>query len=265
MRVVHHSGEMMAFIINADDLGQSETINRTIKDYADRNLISSATILANGPCFHEVRGIVQSCPNISFGVHLNITQFEALTNLDDLKEYGIVEGGNTLKRYATWGDFRWNNRIRAAIYGEWAAQIERLLDNNIRISHIDGHHHKHLLKELFVVLKRLQMRFRIRRVRFVNTARLATKIDKAFLSNSIQHFKLKYVYRTKTPAVFSTYLNMYNLLKGGYELPRNGVVELMTHPGGTSLPYFREENELIEQSSIPKVVAGFKLISYWDL
>jgi len=256
---------MMAFIINADDLGQSQTINRAIKEYAERNLISSATILANGPCFDEVRGIVQNCPNISFGVHLNITQFKALTNLDDLKEYGIVDGDNTLKRYATWGDFRWNSRIRAAIHGEWAAQIERILDNNIRISHIDGHQHKHLLKELFVVLKRLQMKYRIRRVRVVSRGPLAAKINKAFLSNSIHYYKIKYMYRTKTPAIFSTYLDMYNLLKGGYKLPANSVIELMTHPGGTSLQFFREENELIEQSGIPNIVEGFRLVSYWDL
>ncbi|MBP7865795.1 MAG: ChbG/HpnK family deacetylase [Acidobacteria bacterium] len=255
----------MAFIINADDLGQSQTINRAIREYAERNLISSATILANGPCFDEVRSIAQNYPNISFGVHLNITQFEALTSLNDLKEYGIVDGGNTLKRFATWGNFRWNSRIRAAIHGEWAAQIERLLDNKIRISHIDGHQHKHLLKELFVVLKRLQMKYRIRRVRVVSRGPLAAKIDKAFLSNRIHYYMLKYIYRTKTPAIFSTYLDMYNLLKGGHKLPANRVIELMTHPGGTSLPYFREENELMEQSSIPKVVAGFKLISYWDL
>ncbi len=69
----------MRLIINADDLGRSPEANRAIFDLMDRGLVTSATVMANGPYVDEALSRVGHYPRGSFGVHLNLTEFRPLT------------------------------------------------------------------------------------------------------------------------------------------------------------------------------------------
>ncbi len=69
----------MRLIINADDLGRSPEANRAIFDLMDQGLVTSATVMANGPYVNEVVPRLVHYPRCSFGVHLNITEFKPLT------------------------------------------------------------------------------------------------------------------------------------------------------------------------------------------
>jgi hypothetical protein len=69
----------IAVIVNADDLGMSREVNDAIFELMSRGRISSATILANAPATRDAARRAQAFPRCSFGVHLNLTQFEPLT------------------------------------------------------------------------------------------------------------------------------------------------------------------------------------------
>jgi predicted glycoside hydrolase/deacetylase ChbG (UPF0249 family) len=82
----------MKIIINADDLGYSERENNAIFSYLDENKITSSTIIANGPGFDRaVPGILlrNKERNISFGAHLNLTEFCPIINADIFQEVGF--------------------------------------------------------------------------------------------------------------------------------------------------------------------------------
>src|SRR5262245_2766147 len=66
----------MKIIVNADDLGMSESVNDAIFDGMQRNVITSATMLANGAAVESAVGRLHQFPGYSFGVHLNLTEFE---------------------------------------------------------------------------------------------------------------------------------------------------------------------------------------------
>lgn len=149
-------------IVNADDLGESLAINDEIFSRIESGKITSATILANGEAVADAATRCARFPNASFGVHLNATDGYPLAPTSGLapilNESGRFDG-DKLRRVSI------NSTLREALYVEWAAQISRLIDAGVPVSHFDGHHHIHTTPGVFRVVKRLQRHFGIRKVR----------------------------------------------------------------------------------------------------
>lgn len=131
----------MKLIINADDFGLSETCTRAIFDAFNKGLITDTTMVANGEAFdfanelskgHKIRE--------SIGIHFNLTEGIPLT--EDIKKcakfakggrfHGKVNRLKPLSRYE-----------KKAVYEELTAQIEKIENSGIRITHADSHHHIH--------------------------------------------------------------------------------------------------------------------------
>ena len=112
----------------------------------DRGLVTSATVMANGPYVDEALSRLVDYPRGSFGVHLNLTEFRPLTRnscLDSLRD----QEGNfnlTVFRHAVFPE-----PLRHAILEEWSSQIEKLQSRGLTISHIDSHHGTHTVTRLF--------------------------------------------------------------------------------------------------------------------
>ena len=57
-------------MVNADDFGFTSGVNRTIiKAHAD-GIVTSATLMANGPAFCEVKELAEQFPKLSIGCHV---------------------------------------------------------------------------------------------------------------------------------------------------------------------------------------------------
>lgn len=286
----------MKFIINGDDLGANAAINKAIRKYAENNLVSSATILANGKNFEGVKGVVRSCPYISCGAHLNLTEFESLTKADIFREVGIINSNGSFMGNLKTKKIAYTNFLKEAIYNEWKTQLEKLYDNGIPISHIDGHHHVHTWTVFYNVLKRIQKKFHINKVRiryrkpflsylikknndltsgnnYWDSNEKSTDNTEDFivqkyraLRNLIQHeawlYLLKHNYSTKTVDYFFSYLEICRYLMNGNAIPKDCTIELMTHPGHG---LFKEENFLIEEKKLHALIPNFKMITYNDL
>src|SRR5215813_14504652 len=61
-------------IVNADDFGMTEGVNRGIIDGHTRGVISSATLMANMPAFDAAVRLAKDHPALGVGLHFNITQ-----------------------------------------------------------------------------------------------------------------------------------------------------------------------------------------------
>jgi len=245
----------LAVILNADDLGMSVDVNETAFDLMRKGRITSATILANAPATHHAVGCASRFPAISFGVHLNLTQFEPLTGGPGARL--LVDGCGEMTR-ANETARPTPARLRA-IYEELSAQVERLAALGVRISHFDSHNHAHTRPWLFPVLKELQQRFGVRRVRLSKNLYAPDAPCPATLRWKKRAFNwaLKSVYRTRTTDAFTEFLTYYR----GFEGPRTlRSIELMLHPGA---PYAAEETAILENGWRPDPNA--RLISYAQL
>lgn len=246
----------MKIITNADDLGISPAVNDAVFELMSEGLVTSATLLANGLSVAEAAKELSRFPKCSFGAHLNLTEFVP------------VGGGAGLGRLLdSAGRFSGNTReigslfaMRQAIFQEWCAQIDLLQQLGVPLSHIDGHHHIHTVPALFPVLKAVQRRYRIRKVRIslnVYSRAEATGRKLPLLQKKIYNFCLRAIYQTRTTDAFMS-LSAYGENREQFA-SRYRSAEIMLHPGAPG-----SGEEIRKLRELGRTVPDFKssLVSY---
>jgi chitin disaccharide deacetylase len=248
---------MKRLIVNADDLGYSQEVNARIFGLIASGHVTSATLLMNAPAAEPAVRELRHYPRASFGVHLNITEFPPLTR--HLGLTALCNKDGEFKGKAFW--VASTRQIKEAIYAEWCAQVQRACNLGVSVSHLDSHHHVHTRPELFLLLKRVQRRFGIRKVRLTrNIYDLGSRRIGMLPIKAVWNFALRYYYRTQTTNGFTDFSTFHSRLQIG--LSWQGTVELMCHPGN---PLFEAETELIETDWLATLTPQARLISYNNL
>jgi predicted glycoside hydrolase/deacetylase ChbG (UPF0249 family) len=62
-----------SLIVNADDLGWTEGVNRGIAEAHRKGLVTSTSLLANGLAFASALEVARANPELGVGVHLNLS------------------------------------------------------------------------------------------------------------------------------------------------------------------------------------------------
>lgn len=143
---------MLRVIINADDFGKNHEVNVAVEDQIKKGNITSTTIMANADGFEEAVVLSKKYPQISYGVHLVLDEYIPVTLQKAFIEHGIVdvETGEFVKEKIWHVEI--DNSLKSAIYKEWNAQIKKIVNQGVVLSHIDSHHHIHTIPALQDVL-----------------------------------------------------------------------------------------------------------------
>jgi chitin disaccharide deacetylase len=152
-------------IVNADDFGLSDAVNRAVARAFDEGLVRSASLLAGGDAAQDAARIARDRPGLGVGVHLALTQARPVLPPDRL--LGLCAGTATLPagpgelvRRLLSGNVR-----RAEIVAEFTAQIRRVQDLGVPITHLDGHQHVHLLPVVRFAFAEVARTFDVHRMR----------------------------------------------------------------------------------------------------
>jgi chitin disaccharide deacetylase len=283
-------------IVNADDLGWTEGVNRGIAEAHRNGIVTSTSLLANGAAFVLGVEMARVSAGLAVGVHLNLSDGapsaprELVTSL--LSDQGMFAGGpeSLLLRMAR------RALVTEEVEIEWDAQIQKVRDAGIEPTHLDGHKHVHMLPGLFEIALRLAKRHGIGAVRVSHeesTLRTALSAGEAqnagvVMKQGVQARGLKLLARdaremAKRAGIATadyfcgiaqtgelTHEGVARLLKS---LPE-GTTELMCHPGyvdseleksPTRLQDSRRvEVEILTDTAIRNLVAsqGIRLIDY---
>jgi predicted glycoside hydrolase/deacetylase ChbG (UPF0249 family) len=204
-------------IINADDLGASSHINRSISSMINQGIITSSTIMANSPVFNEVAEIVEKHPNCSFGVHLNITEFKPLTDSPFLSEILDLRGSFS-------GNIRnidIDKNLSNAVFNEWCLQIEKVQSLGIEVSHIDAHGHVHTIPDLKPTLMAVLREMNINKMRRISLSQNILEPGQKDLSSDVEK-----IISTEAFADYKTFRSIDSKLLSSYK-----SIEIMMHPG----------------------------------
>jgi predicted glycoside hydrolase/deacetylase ChbG (UPF0249 family) len=143
-------------IINADDLGYSESTNAAIDLALTLGRISSATLMVNAPATGGGLAVVKHHPASSFGIHLNLTEFAPLSDPEPLRALQLLDQRGCFA--GTIRDLPASRALRQACFNELDAQIRTFRAAGLRPSHLDSHHHIHTIPWMLPVMLRLQRR-----------------------------------------------------------------------------------------------------------
>ncbi|MFZ1008543.1 MAG: ChbG/HpnK family deacetylase [Candidatus Sulfotelmatobacter sp.] len=148
---------MRRLIVNADDFGFTSGVNRAIVEAHTHGVVTSSTLMANGPAFEEAVRLAKTVPNLSVGCHVVLIDGQPLLDTKRLATLtASQDGGN---------QFRDSLKIFAAraltgrldsdeIEAESTAQIHKLQSAGISVSHVDTHKHAHLFPSVLRPLLR---------------------------------------------------------------------------------------------------------------
>jgi len=155
----------VGLIVNADDLGWSEGVNRGIFQAHREGIVTSATLAANMPAAEAAVAELDKHPGLGVGMHLNACQGRPLSRSAArvlAPDGGVMDrkGAEVIRLCL----FRPRLAL-PAIEQEFAAQIEWALAAGLRPTHVDTHRHVHAWPAVFRLVAGLCRRYDIPFVR----------------------------------------------------------------------------------------------------
>lgn len=245
-------------IINADDLGMSEPVNIAVLDALARNVVTSASILANGPAFEALGARLLDFPEASFGVHLNVSEFAPLTAVPQMRD--LLDAGCFCAR-----SLELRRDQADSVYEEWCAQVIRVRGLGVPISHLDSHQHYHLRPVLLPVLKRVQARFGIERVRTMASWRPGLGIRS--LPQVARGWWFRRGLLSRSPDTITTHgfgsVRVFRELVAA-KLLHADTFEVMAHPGNPHDPAYAEEMAWLS-GDWRRDIPNLRLTSWWGV
>ncbi len=142
---------MRRLIINADDFGLTEGVNRAILEGHQHGVITSTTLMATGGRFVSAARSAQSAPELSVGCHVVLVDGEPLLPGEQVRS--LLAGSNGTSRlrqgFLELALDNFKHKINPEeIEAEATAQIRALQSAGISVSHIDTHKHAHMLPSI---------------------------------------------------------------------------------------------------------------------
>lgn len=232
-------------LVNADDLGLHEDINRGIETAHMDGIVTSASLSAVGEAFVDALALCRRCPELDIGVHLTLVEEKPLTDPARLgglvTRAGCFPGSHKglLTRVVS-------GRVSpAALRRELGAQVERIIQAGITPSHIDAHQHVHLLPGIWPAVLELAREYGIPWVRLPRFSPLREGGPSPVVAvlrggaNALERFRRASLGSLRapgsTPALgLSGHLTTDGILSGLSLVPSGSVAELVTHPGITT-------------------------------
>jgi predicted glycoside hydrolase/deacetylase ChbG (UPF0249 family) len=152
-------------IVNADDLGITEGSNRGIIHCFNNGIVTSTSLIANGFCFDDAVRLTRKNPGLGVGVHLTLIFEKPILKPSFIKSL-VNEKGEFHYSHKTFIKRYLLRKIDfSEVYKELQAQIEKVLDCGIRITHIDSHQHIHVLPGILGKVVELAVKYKIKFIR----------------------------------------------------------------------------------------------------
>jgi len=234
-------------IINADDFGLCESVNKGIVEAHTKGVLTSTTLMANMPAAEQAVDLAKNLPALGIGVHLNLTAGKPLCRdailtclLNAEGDFALSPGKLALASLIT-------GKVRTAIETELASQIQWLIDRGIKLTHLDSHKHFHSFPTIFPIVCRLAKRFGISAIRYTFEPKQVCRLpwpltDRESRKRASLVRTMAKINRWQNPSFFKTdallgaahtgNINV-NFFKAVSLYNTASTAEVMTHPGYT--------------------------------
>jgi predicted glycoside hydrolase/deacetylase ChbG (UPF0249 family) len=210
-------GAPIRLIVTADDVGLHPGMTAGAIRAHQEGIVTACSVVANGTAFDDAVSQLKSVPSLEVGVHLALVEERSLTGMHFPTSYlAFVLGRKDI----------------AAIERELRAQIERVLASGLRVTHLNGHQHLHMLPSIFAIVVRLAKEYGIGYVRRVR--------DRGGRGGVVRKGSIAALNRLgRTAAPHSNDLTIGVMEAGHLTAARTvallqhaeGTTELVTHPG----------------------------------
>lgn len=231
-------------IINADDFGIHPAVNEAVRKAATEGILTSTSLMAGGDAFDEAVEMARSMPSLGIGIHLTLvggikpvlppSEVPSLTwdNGVFCHDYGKLivrdlEGKISLSE----------------VYAEWDAQIQKIMNTGLPVTHMDGHQHMHMWPHFYPIARDLAKKYHIFCMRVPDEDVLFGMKDGHIIRWAAKN-GLSLLSRMHRPDLKKNHIrtndHFFGMLYGGHLSPERfakfilqtkpGITEIMCHP-----------------------------------
>lgn len=143
---------MRRLIVTADDVGLDRGMTEGAIRAHREGIVTACSLVANGAEFDDAVARLRDVPSLEVGIHLALVEERSLTT-----------GARMPRNYAAFLFGRGRN-----VEPELRAQIERVVATGLRVTHVNGHQHLHVLPSVAPVVRRLAKEYSIPYIRRVD-------------------------------------------------------------------------------------------------
>lgn len=231
-------------IINADDFGIHPAVNEAVRKAATEGILTSTSLMAGGDAFDEAVEMARSMSSLGIGIHLTLvggikpvlppSEVPSLTwdNGVFCHDYGKLivrdlEGKISLSE----------------VYAEWDAQIQKIMNTGLPVTHMDGHQHMHMWPHFYPIARDLAKKYHISCMRVPDEDVLFGMKDGHIIRWAAKN-GLSLLSRMHRPDLKKNHIrtndHFFGMLYGGHLNPERfakfilqtkpGITEIMCHP-----------------------------------
>lgn len=157
---------MNRLIVNADDFGIHPEVNQGVADGFDQGILRSTSLLATGPAFAEAVSLAQERQGLGIGIHLCLVGgLSPVLPAADVPSL-VDDNGLFPESYGEFMKRVYTGRINyEELYRELDAQMGKIMDQPLSITHVDSHQHLHVLPQVWAVVRALMLKYHLHRLR----------------------------------------------------------------------------------------------------
>lgn len=246
---------MKKLIVNADDFGLHEEINKGIIKGHREGFITSTSLMCTAPAFSQAVALAKESPALGIGIHLTLVG--SVPSCRRPQSLGaLVDGqGLFLPNYVAFAKAYYGGAIKKeALKDELRGQLELALGTGLKITHVDSHQHTHVLPGVASLVLDLCQEYGLKKIRRPQEPVFFTGGFQAGVGRLIGRTGLSFCSCLAATKAKAQGLLMpdhfFGMLAGGNLNPQRvaailqalpeGTSELMTHPG--------LNNQLLSQS-----------------
>lgn len=227
-------------IINADDFGKNQSVNKAITECFNRHIINRTTIMMNMPYVADALELSQKNGFFEhIGIHLNLTEGTPLT--DPIKSNPNFCDENGIFNAA----FYHNTRLRLKMDDKSVRDIERELDAQLSLykefgftlNHVDSHHHAHTNFPVYKALEDLYLKYEFKSIRISRNlykdGNFLKNTYKKYYNNKIRKIcdeTTDYFGSYRDVVTYFIYPNDINFRENFNDFLKNNSLEVMVHP-----------------------------------
>src|SRR5213075_1770576 len=139
-------------IVNADDFGRSQSINRAVIQAHQRGILTTASLMVNAPAAEEAIALAREHPCLGVGLHLTLSHGTSALAHSEIPD--LVDRERNFSNNAVAAGFKYFalRRCRDQLAAEIAAQFEKFRATGLTLDHVNGHLEFHLHPTVFNIL-----------------------------------------------------------------------------------------------------------------
>ncbi|MBR4152028.1 MAG: ChbG/HpnK family deacetylase [Selenomonadaceae bacterium] len=234
---------MKNLIVNADDFGRHELINRAVELAFNTGCLKSATLMAGGIAFDDAVALAKKISKLGVGIHFTLANGNPVLPPEDIPSLVTAEGIFHAD-YITFLKKYFSGKISLAeVRSELAAQLNKVRRAGLNLTHFDSHQHLHHIPGIIEIVLELAAAENIFTMRVADTKIFDGELDSigkfvgrlglSSLAKFAAHKAHKKNFATPehfTGIVAGESVNENFMLKLIENL-REGTTEIMLHPG----------------------------------